>query len=237
MRAFRVRIVVEGAEVLTPGPILIFMRHTSVADTLAPANLISRPASLHPRFVMKRTLLWSPGINVMGTRNVNCFVERGAGGESRFVGMLADDMGPRDAVLIYPEGMVLTPARAAAMQGDAHGGSGAGDRGGARAERDTYQRVQKPRLGGPLALLERATGKHDVVFVGHVGLEVAPGVRQLLRGDLMDARVRFRMWRAPASEIPASRPKMADWLRERWHEMDDWVAATQDEMGVRRAEH
>ena len=224
MRIFRVRIEIEGPEALTPGPILIFMRHTSVADTLSPAELIARPAGLTLRYVMKWELLWSPGINVMGTRTPNCFVRRGSGGESRFVGMLADDLGPRDGVLIYPEGMVVTPAKAAAMGNDT-----------GRARSKGYERVHPPRLGGPLALLERAGGHDDIVFAGHVGFEVAPGVRQLLRGDLLDARVRFRFWRVPAAEVPGTRQGMADWLQERWRDMDAWVARTQDEMGVRSA--
>ena len=147
--------------------------------------------------------------------------------------MLADGLGPRDAVLIYPEGMVLTPAKAAAMNA---GSAKNGEAGGTRV-RDAYDRVHPPRLGGPLALLERARGRYDIVFVGHVGLEVAPGVRQLLRGDLIGAEVRFRMWRTSASDIPTTHSEMATWLRGRWHEMDAWVATTQDEMGVRPARH
>ena len=227
-RLMDVHVRVEGLEAITPDPAIMFMRHTSVVDTMAPADLIARPLRIRLRYVMKRELLWDPGINVMGTRTPNCFVRRGAGGESRFVGMLADDLGPSDAVLIYPEGMVVTPAKAAAMAARA---AARGD--GPRAE--PYERVHPPRLGGPLALLESAGGRFDVVFIGHVGFEVAPGVRQLLRGDLIGARVRFRIWRVPASSIPGSRTGMADWLHERWHEMDAWVANVQDELGVRDA--
>ena len=223
VRLLDVQVQVGGASICSPGPIIVFIRHSSVADTVTPSALISRALGMRLRFVVKRELLWDPCMNLVGTRRPNCFVERGAGGEAAWVARLADGLGERDGILIYPEGMVLTPAKARATAAEP----------GAKKDRG-YKDVHAPRLGGPLALLERAKGV-DVVFVGHVGYEVAPGVRQLLRGDLIGARVQMSFWRVPGSEVPETREGRARWLRERWHEMDDWVGAHQRSMGVEEA--
>jgi 1-acyl-sn-glycerol-3-phosphate acyltransferase len=218
-RLFRLTVTTEGEEALTRAPAIFFIRHTSVADTLMPAALISHPHGIRLRYVLKRELLWDPCMSVVGPRIPNCFVKRGRGGESARVALLAKGMGERDGVLIYPEGMVLTPAKARKLA----------ERNGGRAPRPSdegFIAVHPPRRGGPLAILENAPGI-DVVFVAHVGFEVAPGVRQILRGDLIGAHFHMAFWRVDGQTIPNDADGRSAWLTERWREMDRWVVEHQ----------
>lgn len=50
---------VEGVNALQPGPLVVLMRHASLADTLLPAVVIASHG-IRLRYVLKRELLWDP---------------------------------------------------------------------------------------------------------------------------------------------------------------------------------
>ena len=54
-------------------------------------------------------------------------------------------------------------------------------------------------------------------------LERANGLGELVRGALLDARVRVRLWRIPAAELP--RDDIEAWLFEQWSQIDAWLLA------------
>lgn len=112
-RLLGMRVETSGEEALGPGPILLLLRHASVADTLLPAALVSSRTGRRLRYVMKRELLWDPCLDVVGQRLPNAFVRRGTGdaAETARVRELARDLGPDEGVLLYPEGTRWTPAR------------------------------------------------------------------------------------------------------------------------------
>lgn len=214
-RLFGLRLEVEGADVLPKGPLLVFMRHASVGDTLLPAVLLSSRHGLRLRYVMKRELLWDPCLDIVGNRLPNLFVDRASrdsAREARAVGALAEGLGEGEGVLIYPEGTRFTPARRARMLADPALA--------ARAERLEW--VLPPRTGGPIALLERSPGT-DVVFCAHAGFEGTATFGDLWSGALVGARVRIRFWRVAAGEIPMEKEARIAWLFAWWERIDVWL--------------
>jgi 1-acyl-sn-glycerol-3-phosphate acyltransferase len=218
-RLYGMTLELDGEEALSQGPILFFVRHSSTADTLLPVVLFAR-AGLHPRYVLKRELLWDPCLDVVGNRVPNAFVRRD-GGDPDAVGAvaaLATGLTRDDGIVIYPEGTRATAgarARAVARL------EGSPRLAGARALRH----LLPPRVGGPLALVSAATGV-DVVFAAHVGLEGAATLGDLTNGRLIGARVRVKLFRVPASEIPAEGREA--WLDAWWSRLDAWVTAESD---------
>lgn len=225
VRLFRLQVMVEGDELVRDGPMLVLSRHVSPIDNLLPAVLISDAHGVRLRWVINRSLLRDPCLDIVGNRLPNCFVAAGTGdseAEIRRVQVLGHNLGPRDGVLIFPEGTLYTPGRLARVlrriedSGD--------QRLLARARR--LQNLLPPRLGGSTALLEAARGT-DVVFLAHTGLERSTEYHNILRGGLIGRTVRVRIWRVPAEQVPASRDERTDWLFEQWERLDEWVSANQ----------
>jgi 1-acyl-sn-glycerol-3-phosphate acyltransferase len=221
MRVWDTRVEVEGADTVAPPPILLLIRHASVADTLIPAALITRRRGIRMRYVLKRELLWDPCLDIVGNRLPNYFVDRQAVDgerEIRGVANLVQGLGPDEGILIYPEGTRFTPAKRRrilkrlAEQGDP-----------ALLERaKQLEQTLPPRLGGTLALLEANPGA-DVVFCAHTGFEGAGSFWDLWCGALVGARVSVRFWRVPWSQVPESREQRISWLYDQWTQIDRWI--------------
>ncbi|MDX2034122.1 MAG: lysophospholipid acyltransferase family protein [Blastocatellia bacterium] len=221
-RIYRIEIDFTPRTDLSRGPYLLFIRHTSLADTLLPSALFSQPHGIVLRYVLKRELLWDPCLDIVGNRLPNAFVERGTGNIAGGVGAvsrLMANLGARDGVLIYPEGTRFTPAKRERVLRQMAGKDEALYR---RAQALTH--VLPPRLGGPLVLLEQNRAA-DVVFCAHAGLEAINTARDLLDGSIVGLRVRVECWRVPFDQIPASREERIDWLYDHWGRVDAWVAA------------
>lgn len=203
------------------GPILLFSRHASVGDTVIPAVFLARRHGLRLRYVLKRELLWDPCLDLVGNRLPNYFVRRGSGDtarEAEGVARLLDGIGPRDGVLIYPEGTRFTPAKRQRVLERLAAGSESHLVPRAAALR----RVLPPRLGGSIALLERNPGA-DVVFCAHVGFDAASSFWQFWNGSLVGETIRVRFWRVPSAEIPKDRDARIDWLLTQWERVDSYV--------------
>ena len=223
VRVFSVSVAVEGDELVTAGPITVFSRHVSPIDNLIPAVLISNAHGIRLRWVINRSLLRDPCLDIVGNRLPNCFVATSSGNsdaEIRRVETLGRGLGERDGVLIYPEGALFSPTRRERVIRRIES---AGD--AALLERARgLQNLLPPRLGGSLALLDSARGV-DAVFLAHTGLEDATAYRSIIGGGLIGRNVRIRMRRVPAAEIPLTREGRVGWLFDQWAEMDRWVAA------------
>ncbi len=219
-RLFGMRVDVEGADALLPGPILLLMRHASVADTLLPAVLVSSRTGLRLRYVMKRELLWDPCLDVVGQRLPNAFVRRGTrdAAQTEAVRALAEQLGPDEGVQLYPEGTRWTPERRRAVI----------DRLARSADPKLLERAQAlqwllpPRLGGVLALLEAAP-EADVVFAVHTGFEGVRALPDVWKGTLVGTRVQVRFERIPARDIPTEREERIDWILDHWARLDAWL--------------
>lgn len=228
-RVFGISIEVEGADELRDGPVIVFLRHASVADTLLPAVFIANPNGLRLRYVLKHELLLDPCLDIVGNRLPNSFVRRNSGDSYRVVELMKD-LGQRDGVIIYPEGTRFTEAKREriieelARKGESYLCERAG----------TLRNVLPPRLGGPLNLLEHNEAA-DVVFCAHFGFDGVVDLRDFLRGSLVGRVVRVRFWRVPFASIPKTRDARTEWLFENWVRVDEWVGRQKDsEVAVSR---
>lgn len=225
VRLFSLRVEVEGDEFVRTGPVLVFSRHVSPIDNLLPAVLVSDAHGIRLRWVINRSLLRDPCLDIVGNRLPNCFVAAGTGdseAEIRRVQVLGHDLGPRDGVLIFPEGALFSPSRLERVLSRIE--ESGDERLLARARR--LQNLLPPRLGGSTALLEAARGT-DVVFLAHTGLEGATEYHNILRGGLIGRTIRVRIWRVLAEDIPQSRDDRIGWLFDQWEQLDNWVSANQ----------
>jgi hypothetical protein len=221
---FGMHLVVAGEGDVGPGPILLFIRHASVGDTVLAAMFLSRGRGFALRYVLKRELLWDPCLDIVGNRLPNCFVRRGSGdsaAEVAAIQRLLDGLGPKQGVLIYPEGTRFTPAkRERALVRLSQAGEPQ------LVERArSLRHLLPPRLGGPLGLLANNPGA-DAVFCAHTGFEGAATFRDLLRGSLVGATVRVQFWRVPFSEIPSTASAQIDFLYRQWSRIDEWVGTS-----------
>jgi 1-acyl-sn-glycerol-3-phosphate acyltransferase len=220
-RLFGVHLQVKGLDQLKTGPILLFMRHASVGDTVLPAVLVSSRQGIRLRYVMKRELLWDPCLDIVGNRLPNYFVRRGSRDSAREIAAvrrLADHLSPDEGVFIYPEGTRFNRERQrrALDRIRRHGDVDLVS----RAEQ--LRHVLPPRLGGTTALLDAETGA-DVVFCVHFGLDGIRRFQELLGGELIDRNIEVEFWRVPASSIPKDRDARIGWLYDQWSRVDEWV--------------
>lgn len=223
---FGMRVEVSGAELAAEGPVLVLARHASVVDTLLAATLLSRPYGLRLRYVLKRELLWDPCLDIVGQRLPNAFVRRGSrdtAGDVAAVRALATDLGPRDGVMIFPEGTRATPSRRARALERLAASSAVSAEQLASARRLAH--LLPPRVEGVLALLDAAPGA-DVVFLAHTGLDRVRSIGDLHRGGLVGQAIRVRVWRCARGTLPEDREGRVRWLSAQWQAMDDWVGAS-----------
>jgi 1-acyl-sn-glycerol-3-phosphate acyltransferase len=221
-RVFGFRLEVDGADALGPGPLVVLIRHASVADTLLPAVVLGDRAGWRLRYVLKSELLWDPCLDLVGNRLPNTFVRRDSpDGEREIAAVVAllDDAGPRDGVLIYPEGTRFSVAkRERVLRRIAAGGDAdALD----RARR--FRFVLPPRPGGALGLLDHPA-RADVLFVAHHGFDRAATFWDFWNGGLVGRSIRVALWHVPHADLPAGREKRALWLHEQWMRVDAWIA-------------
>jgi 1-acyl-sn-glycerol-3-phosphate acyltransferase len=221
-RLFGMRVEMAGADALGPGPILLLLRHASVADTLLPAVLVSSRTGRRLRYVMKRELLWDPCLDVVGQRLHNAFVRRGTrdAAETALVRELASGLAADEGVLLYPEGTRWTPERRRAVI----------DRLARSADPKLLERAQAlqwllpPRFGGVLALLEAAPDA-DVVIGVHTGFEGVRSLADVWNGALVGRRIQVRFERIAAAAVPAEREARIEWIYDQWSRLDEWLEA------------
>ncbi|MFD0684283.1 1-acyl-sn-glycerol-3-phosphate acyltransferase [Actinomadura fibrosa] len=200
-------------------PLIVLSRHAGPGDALLLVHHLMSGYRRRPRVVMKAQLQLDPCIDIAGNRLPNVFVAPG-GDNVPGIGRLARDLGPRDAVVIFPEGGNFTPdrrrraiRRLVRLRRWREASRAAGMR-----------HLMPPRPGGVLAALDAAPGA-DVVFVAHVGLEDMTSVGEVWRSVPLTHTVRARWWRFPAEDVPRDREARIDWLYTRWEEADAWIAS------------
>ena len=222
---YGIRLRVEGEDTLAGGPILLFIRHASIADVVLAGILLQARHGFRLRYVLKRRLLLDPCFDVVGNRLPNRFARRGSERsveEVAAVARLAEDLEPDEGVLIYPEGTRFTEAKRAQVLATLE----------SRGEMALLERARRlrhvlpPRRGGPLALLEanaRSATPADVLFCAHAGFEGGSTVGELLRGALIGRTVTIRFWRIESHDVPRSPEAREAWLFGEWEKVDQFV--------------
>jgi len=222
-RIFHLSLTLEGLENAARAPYLLFVRHSSIADTVLPATLIGRQYGIRLRYVLKKELLWDPCLDIVGNRLPNAFVDRSGAVRDRELAQvrgLATELSPNEAVLIYPEGTRFTADKLKRVIAKSQVSTSSE----LAAVASQFNHILPPRKGGPLALLS-VVPPLDVVFFAHVGLEGAVGLSNLMAGDLFGAELRVRVWRVPSGDLPDGEEERLRWLFEQWLKMDVWVGA------------
>ena len=201
-------------------PLLVLARHAGPGDSFLLVHALITHAGLRPRVVLKQALRLDPCLDVLLARVPHCFVPPDAASHrtADAIGGLVSDMGPGDALVIFPEGGNFTERRRrrAIRWLRRHGRP----REAARSERLSH--VLPPRTDGTLAALAAAP-RADVVFVAHTGLDDMVSVRTLWQGIPLRRTVRATWWRVAAEDLPAAPQLQADWLRAQWARVDSWI--------------
>lgn len=214
---------IEGHELVRPGPIIAMFRHTSIVDNLLPALLITDREKMELRWVIKRELLIEPALDVGGNRLPNYFVARTSRNpeeEIARIAGLADGLDEDGGVLIFPEGTRFTEKKRARVLKRLQSRDPA-----LHARAKQLKNLLPPRLGGPVALLDKGI---DVVFCGHHGLGGFAHLRDIWAGGMVGAKISVKFWRQPASAIPAGVEARNQWLLDQWQKIDDWITSVQE---------
>jgi 1-acyl-sn-glycerol-3-phosphate acyltransferase len=210
---------IEGEEALDDPAHIMLAKHTSLLDPVVLICLVAR-RDVALRYVAKRELLWDPCIDVLGHRFPVTFVwrkKRGHHEDLAGVTRLLDDMGERDAVLVFPEGTRFSEEkkqRALAALEEAHQDLAA------RAAR--WRHMLPPHPGGTLALLHRDSAS-DVVVCAHTGMEGASHLRDFFDGTLIGRTLHVKFWRVPRADIPAGEEAERAWLYDLFDEIEGWL--------------
>ncbi|HEU4757494.1 MAG TPA: 1-acyl-sn-glycerol-3-phosphate acyltransferase [Agromyces sp.] len=209
-------------------PRVIASRHAGPGDSFILVHAVFDWFRRSPRIVLKDTLQWDPAIDVVLHRLPNRFIappsesgrRRPSDGQLLTrIRDLATDMGPRDALVIFPEGGNFTERRRsrAIERLRAAGLDSAAD----RAAR--LQNVMAPRPAGFFAAVDAAP-EADVFFVAHTGLDRIRTISDVWRELPTDKTIVMRFWNVPRSEIPAGPDERTDWLMREWERIDEWIA-------------
>lgn len=231
LRALRalcgIRVTVDNVEALQPGPVLLFARHASLADSLVSAYVVSDLARMKPRYVLKKELLVDPCLDVVGGRLPNHFLDREAPDstpELRALERLVSDMDASTVGIIFPEGTRANPAkRSKAMEKIA-----ARDPDRAR-KLAVVQHLLPPRPSG-VSAMARGNSSADVVIAWHIGfegLDTFGGIHSALSRRLQPIHVEFeRFARSSVPEVDGeSNGAFTRWLDERWIDIDKKIDA------------
>jgi 1-acyl-sn-glycerol-3-phosphate acyltransferase len=209
------------------GPRVIASRHAGPGDSFILVHAIFDWFQRSPRIVLKDTMQWDPAIDVVLNRLPNRFLAPEPAPDADRpsdhalqdrVRELATDMGPRDALVIFPEGGNFTEVRRlrAIERLRAAGLDAAADRAAG------LQNVMAPRPGGFFAALDAAPDA-DVYLVAHTGLDRIRTITDVWRELPTDKTIVMRFWKVPRADIPSDREERHDWLMREWEDIDDWI--------------
>lgn len=239
----RLRLIVLGSEGTEPGvaredfrdllrpdvPLVVLSRHGGPGDSFLLVHTLLNEAHRMPRIVLKDTLQWDPGIDVLLNRLPTRFIAptgfgaRRTGGGHRVeqrIGELATGMAAGDAVVIFPEGGQVS-ARRRESRAARYRAAGRDD---LARRTEVLRHVMPPQPGGVYAALAAAP-EADVVLIAHTGLDRFVTIGDIWRALPMDKRLTMRAVRVPRSRIPDDREGQAEWLFDWFEGIDAWVEA------------
>jgi 1-acyl-sn-glycerol-3-phosphate acyltransferase len=223
LRVARVQVTItdsERAEAVLSAherPVVVLSIHSGEGDSLLVLDHLLRRHHRRPRIVMHEALAMDPLIDVLGRRLPNRFVDPRGGDIEVEIAAMSRDLGPCDAVLIFPEGGNFTAERR--MKGIERL-----LRRGHKAQAEQAEAIENlsaPRPGGALAALESAPDA-DVIFMAHFGFPDSMG--EAWRELPHVTPIELQLWHVPAEDLPAGTEARIDWLFAWWRTLDEWVA-------------
>ncbi len=202
---------------LVPTPAIVLCRHVSIFDAPLPSALYL-DSGVDVRGVIMAELLVDPGFDLLYGRLGSVFIPRDNGPDARAqVAHLGRGIHGSSVAVIFPEGRLF---RAEDMQRSL---VSVAKTDAARAMRlQRLRHVLPPRPGGFTALLE-ACPNVDVVVISHTGLESYGALRDLAGDVPLTMSITVEARRYSREEIPADLADAANWLDDRWLEMDEWI--------------
>jgi 1-acyl-sn-glycerol-3-phosphate acyltransferase len=202
-------------------PLLVLARHGGPGDSFALVQLLMSRYRRRPAIVLKETLRWDPGLDVLLGRLPSCFIRRGEGKAPERLTDLARTMRADDAILLFPEGGNWTPGRhSRAIARLLHAG-----RRQAAADAAENRNVLPPQPTGMLACM---SGRPDltVAVVAHTGLEDLVSPALVWRALPVAATPMIvRWWFQPGRSLPVTDEGRREWLRLQWALVDSWIDA------------
>src|ERR1700761_3618045 len=206
-------------------PVLVFSRHAGPADTVFIADILMSRYDRLPSVVFKDALALDPVVDLLGHRLPHAVLDQSDAEEcERRIRQVAAELGPRGAMLLFPEGGNFTPERrrrsiAKLWRKGMRDEAAAGER---------MHHVLPPHPSGALAAL-RGNPDSDVVFAAHTGLGLAAFPRQLWRDTPIGRTMSAHMWRVSPDERPDDPGAQTEWLYAWWKRLDEWVQSEGEE--------
>ena len=221
LRVARVKVTVldsERAEAVLASatPVVVLSIHSGEGDSLLVLDHLLRRHRRRPRIVMHEALAVDPLIDVLSERLPNRFVDPRGGDIEGEIAAMSLGLGPRDAVVIFPEGGNFShERRRKSIERLLRRG---------HHEQAQQARAMKhllaPRPGGALAALASAP-EADVVFMAHYGFP--DGFPAAWRQLPERTAIEMELWHVPASELPEGNEERIKWLFGWWETLDAWV--------------
>jgi 1-acyl-sn-glycerol-3-phosphate acyltransferase len=203
-------------------PLLLLARHGGPGDSFALVELLMSRYRRRPAIVLKETLRWDPGLDVVLGRLPGCFIGRRDRSKApERLAALARTMRSDDAILLFPEGGNWTPGRhRLAIARLLHAG-----RRQAAADAAENRNVLPPQPTGMLACL---SGRPDltIAVAAHTGLEDLVSPAHIWQALPVTGRpMLVRWWFQPARSLPGTEDGRRNWLRLQWALVDSWIDA------------
>ncbi len=208
-------------------PVLVFSRHAGPGDTVFLTDLLMSRFDRRPSVVFKDALALDPVVDLLGHRLPHAVLDKSDADEcEQRIRSAAAELGPRGALLLFPEGGNFTPDRRRrsiaklwrkGMRDEARAG-------------EQMSNVLPPHPAGALAALA-GHRDCDVIFAAHTGLGLAAFPGELWREPPIGRTLTARFWRVGPDERPTEEEAQVEWLYDWWKRIDDWVVAQGEPVG------
>jgi 1-acyl-sn-glycerol-3-phosphate acyltransferase len=201
-------------------PLIVLSRHAGPGDTIFITDQLLSRYRRRPSVVFKDSLAIDPCVDLLAHRLPQAMLDRSDRDEAEArIEQVTAELGPRGALLLFPEGGNFTPKRRrSALARLRRKGR---YKSAARAKHMPH--LLPPQPAGTQAALRGGRGT-DVVFAAHTGLGMAAYPRQLWDDMPIDRTLHTRMWLVRASDVPEDPDKQVEWLYDWWRRIEEWVA-------------
>lgn len=221
-RHFDLRILRPSpAPELPRGPMILASRHAGPGDSFLLVYGLLAVAGHNPRVVLSRLLTLDPFIDILLRRTPNCFVGIERDERRRVperIAALAGTLGPRDALVIFPEGCKFTAARRSRLIARLRA-----RRAKLLATASGLEHVLPPHSSGLFAAIDAAPPGTQVAFLAHTGLDGIESAHDAWVAVPLTVPVETTWWTVPVEAIPADTAERENWLRAQWVRMDAWI--------------